>query len=189
MVFRAIMRSIPAWAGETNRRSIRQSRWGVYPRVGGGNRPGSGLIRTVKGLSPRGRGKRYTTPPRNRTTRSIPAWAGETVMVYSPPAKVSVYPRVGGGNLSGYAGGGGQQGLSPRGRGKRPIPTLPVTCSGSIPAWAGETRPCGSERISRTVYPRVGGGNIDFVAVDADVGGLSPRGRGKRSPACTAWAG
>ena len=51
------------------------------------------------------------------------------------------------------------QGLSPRGRGKRPVCHFGISTAGSIPAWAGET---GRVLLCYTfgeVYPRVGGGN------------------------------
>ena len=49
--------SIPAWAGET-RQSLGIRRMpGVYPRVGGGNRPAAQTACLCQGLSPRGRGK------------------------------------------------------------------------------------------------------------------------------------
>ena len=54
------LRSIPAWAGETQTIAVRRFFIRVYPRVGGGNRRG-GRGRTLgHGLSPRGRGKPST---------------------------------------------------------------------------------------------------------------------------------
>ena len=50
-------RSIPAWAGETQRRARRSANRGVYPRVGGGNVSASSVMLYSVGLSPRGRGK------------------------------------------------------------------------------------------------------------------------------------
>ena len=94
----ALPRSIPAWAGETGPlgRRVRATR--VYPRVGGGNllRPRGTMIKT--GLSPRGRGKPTPTQLPEGVTRSIPAWAGETVAGFLRRRPGAVYPRVGGGN-------------------------------------------------------------------------------------------
>ena len=89
-------------------------------------------------------------------------------------------------------------GLSPRGRGKPGPIALVAGVVGSIPAWAGETRPYCPGSRRRGVYPRVGGGNAanSFDAADSD--GLSPRGRGKRrrfpsgaasTGSIPAWAG
>ena len=73
-------RSIPAWAGETGIvnevRRIKQ----VYPRVGGGNRERRRHICRAAGLSPRGRGKLRQKAQPFRYRRSIPAWAGETII-------------------------------------------------------------------------------------------------------------
>ena len=51
-------RSIPAWAGETVPMGGWQVRNPVYPRVGGGNRGELVVPKPIRGLSPRGRGKR-----------------------------------------------------------------------------------------------------------------------------------
>ena len=107
--------------------------------MGGGNIE---LIRDVgnaAGLSPRGRGKQITKNFLIVRSRSIPAWAGETVKLRPKWSENGVYPRVGGGNGQCEAQRSVQKGLSPRGRGKllrrREYPALVR----SIPAWAGET--------------------------------------------------
>ena len=92
---------------------------------------------------------------------------------------MTVYPRVGGGNLCRRRGLLAGRGLSPRGRGKRRFLAIPLTPVRSIPAWAGETTwswPC---TTSARVYPRVGGGNKESTRADSRCSGLSPRGRGK----------
>ena len=55
---------------------------------------------------------------------------------------------------------------------------LRLACSRSIPAWAGEPARSGDERLTHTVYPRVGGGTGGGSPVIANRDGLSPRGRG-----------
>ena len=172
-------RSIPAWAGETVRRALRRdSRW-VYPRVGGGNIPEITLFLRDGGLSPRGRGKRLALRPARCPRRSIPAWAGETILRARRHPFGAVYPRVGGGNSILQYEKGSCAGLSPRGRGK-PLPyALNLVEPRSIPAWAGETL-CGQADQRRVrVYPRVGGGNGVFANPSRRAQGLSPRGRGK----------
>ena len=69
--------------------------------------------------------------------------------------------------------------LSPRGRGKPRYILLRLYHAGSIPAWAGETRPPPLLGGGRPVYPRVGGGNRRADDNDDMITGLSPRGRGK----------
>ena len=89
-----------------------------------------------------------------------------------------VYPRVGGGTMSGKIDSQASQGLSPRGRGN-PLAGLPLAALlGSIPAWAGEPRLRARLVFRCWVYPRVGGGT-SIVAQRRPRGqGLSPRGRG-----------
>ncbi len=176
---RIIMRSIPAWAGETVRRPGQASFPRVYPRVGGGNGEPPEISHPIGGLSPRGRGKRIVTSASRLRSGSIPAWAGETGVVvvhWCPPA---VYPRVGGGNLPELPVPGDQRGLSPRGRGKRSDNRPTRDTQGSIPAWAGETGPGRPACCGFGVYPRVGGGNGRRRQPGPTPGGLSPRGRGK----------
>ena len=116
---RHIRRSIPAWAGETCRRSSRLILPRVYPRVGGGNNALPAGATPLTGLSPRGRGKLDRAPSDSQNLWSIPAWAGETRSADCKPHCDRVYPRVGGGNKVGAKVNGRQRGLSPRGRGKR----------------------------------------------------------------------
>ena len=170
----------------------------VYPRVGGGNQDVNRAKAGGWGLSPRGRGKRPGGGGGGGADRSIPAWAGETPTVFRNLRVGKVYPRVGGGNGAGTPRMIAKQGLSPRGRGKRPPLPMAKIGSGSIPAWAGETsrgRP--GIWLSR-VYPRVGGGNPPWSYSRAICCGLSPRGRGKphschrrqsQAGSIPAWAG
>ena len=69
-------------------------------------------------------------------------------------------------------------GLSPRGRGNRPllVPVLPNV--GSIPAWAGKPVPCHWVEPDLWVYPRVGGETRNRDKQTLTDAGLSPRGRG-----------
>ena len=70
---------------------------------------------------------------------SIPAWAGETRQENAPELGNRVYPRVGGGNETGYLRIDDTDGLSPRGRGKPDKMRTGMWINRSIPAWAGET--------------------------------------------------
>ena len=150
------------------------------------------------GLSPRGRGKLVVRCQFNEAWGSIPAWAGETSPGVAEVKPLSVYPRVGGGNLLTERTRSCHRGLSPRGRGKlvdRADAQLP---SGSIPAWAGETSNLLPVCNRNSVYPRVGGGNGRTYGAHLHQSGLSPRGRGKRAStrpvnvnarSIPAWAG
>ena len=166
--------------------------------MGGGNRGGSVDDCYDGGLSPRGRGKRGAARTTQNRWRSIPAWAGETVDQMALGYRIRVYPRVGGGNLSGLRIHTRHDGLSPRGRGKPVYDIAASGQNGSIPAWAGETRPAGAVHALPGVYPRVGGGNPSVGFFVTSGVGLSPRGRGKpmrclakcnRDRSIPAWAG
>ena len=95
----ALLRSIPAWAGETLRINAPAPTVKVYPRVGGGNVMVRSLGFSAAGLSPRGRGKPAQGQQAGQGKRSIPAWAGETLPGLRWHPHLAVYPRVGGGNL------------------------------------------------------------------------------------------
>ena len=87
--------------------------------MGGGNGGGLPEPPPVRGLSPRGRGKRRQSTMKQIIVRSIPAWAGETGAVMLSDWTRWVYPRVGGGNEPPPGTEPPPGGLSPRGRGKR----------------------------------------------------------------------
>ena len=191
-------RSIPAWAGETHKVALKCMYSEVYPRVGGGNIGRYDYGEAAPGLSPRGRGKPRDAIKSKRTRWSIPAWAGETCRRYGAISHSTVYPRVGGGNVLYKRLRWGQEGLSPRGRGKRSCTSRIRHKTRSIPAWAGETRRQPHQNHRRGVYPRVGGGNGSILFSYLHASGLSPRGRGKPPPRYTtrktrgsipAWAG
>ena len=172
-------RSIPAWAGETYSPFSPRIARKVYPRVGGGNARPASAAAAAMGLSPRGRGKPPPGDASVESARSIPAWAGETRTSRLRRRRAPVYPRVGGGNLRGAIFGFWAIGLSPRGRGKPCRRTTLAAARRSIPAWAGETLLPAHKLRWREVYPRVGGGNRNSIALPPNAVGLSPRGRGK----------
>ena len=132
-------RSIPAWAGETETKRLKNWRIGVYPRVGGGNGGISAVVRRARGLSPRGRGKPVVASMAGAPFGSIPAWAEETALCLRNRLDLWVYPRVGGGNRRGIPRAVLRRGLSPRGRGKQMAVHDIALIPRSIPAWAGET--------------------------------------------------
>ena len=169
---------ISAWYGEPRPDRQRQSSYRVYPRVGGG--AGSTLALTAggEGLSPRGRGSPVGDRGRAEDEGSIPAWAGEPLMMTAITSPGRVYPRVGGRARPTSASASPMKGLSPRGRGS----------------------PCRTAALGRMsgVYPRVGGGAAAAPVDLVTMAGLSPRGRGsqraKRSEefakgSIPAWAG
>ena len=112
-----VSRSIPAWAGEPSPQSLRACAKPVYPRVGGGTVGRAAPVLPGRGLSPRGRGNRWSTICRTGSTGSIPAWAGEPCASRTGYTAARVYPRVGGGTRCRPLPSSDERGLSPRGRG------------------------------------------------------------------------
>ena len=133
-------RSIPACAGEARRQLAQQIPAEVYPRVCGGSvgEVLGGVL--VDGLSPRVRGKRRRGGGAPRRRGSIPACAGEAVIISLLCRGGGVYPRVCGGSPVSTASAYPHRGLSPRVRGKRAPAGTRQRHPGSIPACAGEAR-------------------------------------------------
>ena len=77
--------SIPAWAGEPEYGCTMAVSLGVYPRVGGGTRSARARRLRAEGLSPRGRGNHAPLEGFHAPTGSIPAWAGEPMMMAPAP--------------------------------------------------------------------------------------------------------
>ncbi len=90
----------------------------------------------------------------------------------------SVYPRVCGGTLGGTSPALTTRGLSPRVRGNRCFFATAASCSGSIPACAGEPMPYPAAENPKGVYPRVCGGTQRTDDKYRPRFGLSPRVRG-----------
>ena len=155
------------------------------------------------GLSPRVRGNLHSVPPRTADGGSIPARAGEPVILLVPLPPERVYPRACGGTISVPSWNRRNQGLSPRVRGNRcghppngrHAGSIPARAGeplriediqlhlGSIPARAGEPsfqrRPPSPPRV----YPRACGGTLPSWIAAARTLGLSPRVRGNRQAA------
>lgn len=110
----------------------------VYPRVCGGNHLSRREDALYDGPSPRRRGKRRLTSPRNRVIGSILAPAGETSAMQASCAPIQVHPRACGGNGISQQLAARKEGPSPRLRGKRLAGATADAAGGSIPAPAGE---------------------------------------------------
>ena len=191
-------RSIPACAGEPpgERQTSRPA--SVYPRVCGGTAPPAVMGAVWLGLSPRVRGNLGGISDRARLLRSIPACAGEPLLIPASGRAMSVYPRVCGGTP--YRRGGwcergvyprvcggteafverGQSfvGLSPRVRGNPSPGESRCPKVRSIPACAGEPAGPPMPGPAVKVYPRVCGGTACPIRRLMTPAGLSPRVRG-----------
>ena len=89
--------SIPARAGEPGKDRWNEVAEGVYPRTGGGTSSSVCLSRRGWGLSPHGRGNRFSRVPSPSVHGSIPARAGEPRRPAARASSNRVYPRTGGG--------------------------------------------------------------------------------------------
>ena len=176
----ALMRSIPACAGETLRMATFLPAIGVYPRVCGGNLSTPMARWSLGGLSPRVRGKLPVVRNFTSISGSIPACAGETRICWVCRQCYEVYPRVCGGNSRSSLARSRPVGLSPRVRGKQMEEGDVRMLQGSIPACAGETPWTPWTPWTPEVYPRVCGGNPAAYPIGILSQGLSPRVRGKR---------
>ena len=173
------LRLIPARAGKT-RPGKSSGAWPpAHPRAGGENNAQSVAAATGKDSSPRGRGKRDRRHCRPGRNRLIPARAGKTTRRARSGTHQQAHPRAGGENCEEVQGAVGQRGSSPRGRGKPCIRHRRAGRQRLIPARAGKTKGRLPYAAVRQAHPRAGGENASIDAKAAELGGSSPRGRGK----------
>ena len=194
----AIVRFIPAWAGNTAFSTGFILATTVHPRVGGEHPSCAARHRICCGSSPRGRGTRLGPAGLSGGGRFIPAWAGNTPASRTIPATPPVHPRVGGEHSFFVTAAAMAAGSSPRGRGTRLGHGQHELDQRFIPAWAGNTGRSAPPLRFRTVHPRVGGEHTYEESVDLTNAGSSPRGRGtpqsggehwRRQRFIPAWAG
>ena len=93
------------------------------------------------GRSPRARGRRERQIATTKSTRSIPACAGETNHDGRANGAGKVDPRVRGGDACACGVMPTPMGRSPRARGRHELLDIPLMKDRSIPACAGETSP------------------------------------------------
>ena len=174
-------RSIPACAGEPARNLPPPNQGRVYPRVCGGTSQSAPSPARPQGLSPRVRGNRGQMDVPVRSSRSIPACAGEPTAARRKQTATAVYPRVCGGTGVDGVIGRADKGLSPRVRGNPGRAPPPRPRHRSIPACAGEPLHRVPFPQRTRVYPRVCGGTSRLWQVVMSRWGLSPRVRGNHN--------
>ena len=125
------------------------------------------------------RGKHHTARPTVPDNRSIPAYAGQTVLYCYVYSLAPVHPRVCGANFAVHCTFRGHYGPSPRMRGKRRQQRRCDRDFRSIPAYAGQTSSRSRWNTATPVHPRVCGANGDWCQTIHPSGGPSPRMRGK----------
>ena len=174
----AVIRSIPACAGEPHSRPAPLPHGQVHPRVCGGADFSTHYAWLTSGPSPRVRGSPLSRGARRGPAGSIPACAGEPVR---PPPWLclrAVHPRVCGGARIGLHSPRRARGPSPRVRGSRRAHRAEVVHYGSIPACAGEPSSNPAPQRRHEVHPRVCGGARGAMLRKALPTGPSPRVRG-----------
>ena len=178
---KSFQRSIPASAGQPFSRGQAKSKRQVYPRECGAAPLSRRTTFSRRGLSPRVRGSPVPVQRGCGLRRSIPASAGQPVLLLLTPLSVEVYPRECGAAVVEAKRNQIATGLSPRVRGSRLFLADKSRELRSIPASAGQPRRLGAILGVARVYPRECGAAFFRDAVSCHYYGLSPRVRGSRA--------
>ena len=151
---------IPACAGNTSRPNAEPESWRDHPRVCG-EHDTRGIRRLHNsGSSPRVRGTRCAPSKPVHLTGIIPACAGNTGSAILNGLLNGDHPRVCGEHLDGGFAPRRCGGSSPRVRGTRSAPRMPLRCTGIIPACAGNTPAKAASPSRNRDHPRVCGEHV-----------------------------
>ena len=171
-------RFIPARAGNTPCAGSRRAPATVHPRSRGEHEEAEDRPDRAAGSSPLARGTRWAPTRRRRSTRFIPARAGNTLSVGPPLGPAPVHPRSRGEH---YPVGGPWLhlgGSSPLARGTRDRAGASGARARFIPARAGNTSGAATTRSAAPVHPRSRGEHPVARIAALDTGGSSPLARG-----------
>ena len=169
---------IPAYAGNTAVKPVKDSANRDHPRVCGEHYSWLAIVRAKTGSSPRMRG---TPPDRKRIPPAhgiIPAYAGNTVRAVRICSWCRDHPRVCGEHPYYRSAGVNSWGSSPRMRGTPSLPSDSSPSFGIIPAYAGNTIPTSSCVSPAWDHPRVCGEHSIHSSFFLTWSGSSPRMRG-----------
>ena len=180
----ALVRIIPARAGQTHAPYQDCRAHPDHPRACGANHGGQSVYTADTGSSPRVRGKLLRGDGRLAVLRIIPARAGQTILYHYSSSLVPDHPRACGANFCGVTAGWPYFGSSPRVRGKQSCTTILPLWFRIIPARAGQTSPLPHMPINRSDHPRACGANHDVDGFRVGKLGSSPRVRGKPEQEC-----
>ena len=134
----------------------------AHPRACGENRMSSTRARSRGGSSPRVRGKPGPDRHERPAVGLIPARAGKTSTVFSPPPRGAAHPRACGENLLTPDSDEASPGSSPRVRGKPGPRPRPWQRRRLIPARAGKTPRDHQRRRNHRAHPRACGENDEL---------------------------
>ena len=177
-------RFIPACAGNTDELIARLTGATVHPRVRGEHNGPPSSTTIQAGSSPRARGTLFNSVSRHRSSRFIPACAGNTWCWPVRGPSAAVHPRVRGEHRPGIRRESTPTGSSPRARGTPPIFAPKVDQIRFIPACAGNTVALGARPRVFSVHPRVRGEHRRIVVFADHDRGSSPRARGTQRSLC-----
>jgi len=169
---------IPARAGQPSsaRACWRGPR--AYPRSRGATASASCATALQKGLSPLARGNPDVAPAVAGIDGPIPARAGQPQWGDGVVNVIKAYPRSRGATGFCCAMRGSGRGLSPLARGNRKSARESVTCSGPIPARAGQPGLPTVPICHNGAYPRSRGATLTPAPMSRYASGLSPLARG-----------
>ena len=170
---------IPAHAGKTRVLRVTAISVPAHPRACGENMPCTPPLASVKGSSPRMRGKPIPQIAGAIGQGLIPAHAGKTLAPAVKRVAPVAHPRACGENEAGDEKGSTFDGSSPRMRGKHLLCFCHWSGLRLIPAHAGKTLTDKSAMDGSPAHPRACGENIRRVCRESGSSGSSPRMRGK----------
>ena len=171
-------RSIPACAGNTPNHQPMPDPRTVHPRMRGEHFASAAWAKPIAGPSPHARGTRTKATCARRTSRSIPACAGNTAPAACPPAPCTVHPRMRGEHVKNELAPLQARGPSPHARGTRPAAVRDLAQPRSIPACAGNTDEGNLRATYEPVHPRMRGEHVMSRPGMPRPAGPSPHARG-----------
>ena len=178
-------RKIPARAGTTGPRNGRSGLVPEDPRACGDDPHQTDDHGSLRGRSPRVRGRRFRRGPRHGWPGKIPARAGTTIVGWLMTRSPAEDPRACGDDRRLAGPHRRRAGRSPRVRGRQPPAADEQPERGKIPARAGTTGAGvgGSWRVGED--PRACGDDLKSIEFEDNAAGRSPRVRGRRPPRTT----
>ena len=174
----ALVRFIPAYAGNAFTPSTKKPSMPVHPRVCGERIALECGPEKLHGSSPRMRGTHPIIETPEKPVRFIPAYAGNARQSRRRTGASTVHPRVCGERGGRRIAGADRTGSSPRMRGTPTIPGSRTRRRRFIPAYAGNAICARKFGLAITVHPRVCGERQAGTSTAELTPGSSPRMRG-----------
>ena len=178
------LRSTPACAGTTGRRSSSPAPCWVHPRLRGDHSSVRFTYRREGGPPPPARGPRIRCPRVGRPDRSTPACAGTTLAFVAMSILLGVHTRLRGDHRPHNRPSLRRRGPPPPARGPQAAARVCQSGVWSTPACAGTTSRSAPRQPRSRVHPRLRGDHTTAVPTDGRDQGPPPPARGPRAPGC-----